>query len=310
MKILVAGGFGFVGARVAQALSLAGHEVLLGTRSARGVPAWLPHASVRIMDWRSIAGLQNACAGVDTVIHAAGMNAFACAADPVAALEFNGLATVRLVEAAVAMNVARFFYCSTAHVYASPLQGEIDEQSCPRNTHPYASSHLAGEFALLHALSTNRIAGGVLRLSNGFGVPLAPDTDCWTLLTNDLCRQAATSGKLVLQSSGAQQRDFLPLTAVSDCFLSLVELPAESLPPILNLGRGESLTVLQMTQLIQARCQAVLGFTPIVKTGSREESPLPLRFISRHAARLCLAPADPLAEIDGLLAFCKERFAA
>lgn len=310
MKILVAGGFGFVGARVAQALSLAGHEVLLGTRSAQGVPAWLPHASVRIMDWQSIASLQKACAGVDTVIHAAGMNAPACAADPVAALKFNGLATARLVEAAVAMNVARLFYCSTAHVYASPLQGEIDEQSCPRNTHPYASSHLAGEFALLHALSTNRIAGGVLRLSNSFGVPLAPDTDCWTLLTNDLCRQAATSGKLVLQSSGAQQRDFLPLSSVANCFLSLIELPAESLPRILNLGRGESLTVLQMTRLIQARCQAVLGFTPAVETGSRQESPLPLRFISRHATRLGLTPADPLAEIDGLLAFCKERFAA
>ncbi len=310
MKVLIAGGFGFVGARVAQALQAAGHAIVLGSRTARLAPACLPDVRVSIMDWRSIASLQKACAGVDAVIHAAGMNAHACAADPVAALEVNGLATARLVEAAIAMNVSRFFYCSTAHVYASPLQGEIDEQSCPRNTHPYASSHLAGEFALLHALSTNRIAGGVLRLSNGFGVPLAPEADCWTLLTNDLCRQAATSGKLVLQSSGAQQRDFLPLSSVANCFLSLIELPATSLPPILNLGRGESLTVLQMAQLIQARCQAVLGFTPAVETSSRQESPLPLRFISRHATRLGLPPTDPLAEIDGLLAFCKERFAA
>jgi UDP-glucose 4-epimerase len=310
MKVLIAGGFGFVGARVAQALQAAGHAIVLGSRTARLAPAWLPNARVSMMDWRSIASLQKACTGVDAVIHAAGMNASACAADPVAALEFNGLATARLVEAAIAMNVASFFYCSTAHVYASPLQGEIDEQSCPRNAHPYASSHLAGEFALLHALSTNRIAGGVLRLSNGFGVPLATDTDCWTLLTNDLCRQAATSGKLVLRSSGSQHRDFLPLKAVSDCFLSLMELQPESLPSILNLGSGESLTVLQMTQLIQARCQAVLGFTPAVETGSRQESSLPLRFISRHAARLGLLPVDPMAEIDGLLAFCKERFAA
>ena len=39
---------------------------------------------------------------MDTVVHLAGMNAQDSLSDPVAALEFNGLATARLLRAAIA----------------------------------------------------------------------------------------------------------------------------------------------------------------------------------------------------------------
>jgi hypothetical protein len=48
------------------------------------------------------------CDGVYVVIQAAGMNAQDCAADPVAALTFNGVATARLVMAASRTGVQRF----------------------------------------------------------------------------------------------------------------------------------------------------------------------------------------------------------
>jgi len=308
MKVLVAGGFGFVGARVAQALDAAGHEVVLGSRAARRVPSWLPHAQVRHMDWQSRQSLQQACTGADAVVHAAGMNATDCAADPSQALQVNGVGTVNLVQAAIAAGVARFFYFSTAHVYASPLQGEINEDSCPRNLHPYASSHLAGEYALLHALATDRIAGTSLRLSNGFGAPVTTDADCWVLVANDLCRQAVTQRKLVLQSSGEQLRDFVPLSAVCEDVQKLLTLPAQLLPKILNIGSGESVPVLAMASLIQNRCQASLGYIPPIETGTRKEAALPLRYGSLHTQSLGLAATNPIAEIDALLGYCYKHF--
>ena len=62
-----------------------------------------------------------ACLDVDVVVHAAGMNAKDCLADPVAA-HFNGVATARFAAAASKAGVEKFIYLSTIHVYASPFR--------------------------------------------------------------------------------------------------------------------------------------------------------------------------------------------
>jgi len=310
MKVLIAGGFGFVGARVAQALKAAGHVIVLGSRTPSPAPAWFNNSEVRVIDWQSRESLQSACAGVDIVVHASGMNAADCAANPPLALQVNGLGTALLVEAAIAAGAKRFFYFSTAHVYASPLQGEINEEVCPRNLHPYASSHLAGEYALMYALADGRIAGSSLRISNSFGVPMTAESNCWMLVVNDLCRQAVSQKCLVLKSSGEQLRDFIPLSTVCEGIVKLLSTPAQELPSTLNIGSGESISVLSLARLIQQRCQATLGFTPELKTGARKEAALPLYYRSLHASRLTLVATDALAEIDALLSFCKTHFSS
>src|SRR3546814_14338280 len=116
-----------------------------------------------------------ACRGCDAVIHAAGMNAQNCAANPVEALEFNGVATARLVQAAARVGIRRFIYLSTAHVYCAPLTGTITEDTCLRNLHPYATTHLAGENAVLLAVQFGEILGIVLGIANVLGVPAYPE---------------------------------------------------------------------------------------------------------------------------------------
>lgn len=306
MKTLVSGGFGFVGGRVAQALAASGHTPVLGTRVKRDCPLWLSKGEVRVLDWGSEASLRAACEGVDAVVHAAGMNAADCMANPVAALETNGVQSARLVAAAVAAGARRFFYFSTAHVYGSPLAGEIDETSYPRNLHPYATSHLAGEHVLLHAIAQGAIRGSALRLSNGFGAPAHASADCWGLLVNDLCHQAVTQRKLVLRSSGAQLRDFIALSTVCQDVLALLTAPEDRLPAILNLASGQAISVGNMAQIIAQRCAVILGFEPEIEFGSRMEAAPSLKIGSLHAAALGLEPSlDPVAEIDALLAFCQ-----
>ncbi len=241
----------------------AGHQIVLGSRNPITPPVWLPHAEVAQIEWDDGRALEHRCNGVDVVIQAAGMNAQDCTSDPVGALAFNGVGTARLVAAASRADVQRFIYLSTAHVYASPLLGTITEDTCPRNLHPYATSHLAGEHAVLSARQQRgQIQGIVLRLSNAFGTPMHKDVNCWMLLVNDLCRQAVQTRKLVLRSSGLQQRDFITLEDVSRSVDHLLGLNRELYGEgLFNLG-GQSLSVWEMTQRIAARCQAVLGFSP------------------------------------------------
>lgn len=312
MRILITGGFGFVGGRVAQHLQQAGHQIELGSRKASNPPDWLPQAEVVQTDWDDGRALEQICNGVDVVILAAGMNAQDCAADPVAALEFNGLATARLVAAASRADVKRFIYLSTAHVYASPLIGAITEDTCPRNMHPYATSHLAGENAVLSASQRGQIEGIVLRLSNAFGVPAHAETNCWMLLVNDLCRQAVCDRRLTLRSAGLQQRDFVTLHDVARIIAHMLDLPNERIGgAIFNIGGGRVMRVIDMVEMIQARCLAVLGFIPEIirpEPIQGEMSPELDYCIDKLLATGFSLEGDFRDEIDATLRLCNEVF--
>lgn len=313
MRILITGGFGFIGGRLGQYLQQNGHQVILGSRKASCPPEWLPHAEVAQIDWSDSRALKQICSRVDVVIQAAGMNAQDCASDPVAALEFNGLVTARLVAAASRVGVKQFIYFSSAHVYASPLVGTITEATCPRNLHPYATSHLAGEHSVLSANQRGQIEGIVLRLSNAFGAPVHKDVNCWMLLVNDLCKQAVQTRKLVLQTTGLQQRDFIGITEVCRVTEHLaVGNGASMQPSILNVGFGVSQSVLAMAQSIQQRCAQVLGFEPVLQhvQGEADEPPRMLSYRVDNLAALGIKSdfLENLAEIDSLLRFCQSTF--
>lgn len=311
MRILVTGGMGFIGGRLGQYLHQAGHQIVLASRKVNSLDARPSYADVVKIDWNHSRTLKQICSGFDVVIHAAGINAQDCAMDSVAALEFNGLATARLVRAASLAGVKRFIYLSTAHVYMSPLTGVISEDTCPSNLHPYATSHLAGENAVLSISQHGEIEGIVLRLSNAFGAPVSKNVNCWMLLVNDICRQAVECGKIILNSSGMQQRDFITISEVCRVIeqLSFRHFDSVDLPTVLNLGSGVSMSVLEMAQLVQQRCKLILGFEPelhrleTVSDKKNEMLKYQLDGLRKMGVDICI---DNSFEIDNLLAFCQK----
>ena len=151
MRILITGANGYIGGRLVQHLVENGHEIIFGTRNNISCQCFTTDLKIKRINWDEISSLREACSGVEVVIHAAGVNSAGCAFDPIAALMFNGVATARLVAAACQESVPRFIYCSTVHVYGNPLVGSVTEDTCPKNYHPYATSHLAGEHSVIGA---------------------------------------------------------------------------------------------------------------------------------------------------------------
>ena len=309
MRILITGGFGFLGGRLAQHLHLAGHHVVLGSRKVTGKPDWLPQGEVVQTLWSDGSVLERICAETDLVIHASGMNAPECAADPVAALDSNGLGTARLVYSAGRAGVKRFIYISTAHVYGSPLQGVITEESCPRNLHPYATSHLAGENAVLSSSQRGYIEGVVLRLSNAYGAPVDKDVNCWMLLVNDLCRQAVQNGVIGLHTNGRQYRDFITISDVCRLVEHVCSTNFDTSNRfIMNAGSGIATSVLEMAQLIQQRCACMLGYEPRIERPAddgKENGELLNYQSDRLAQSGFVLENDRSRELDMLLRFCQ-----
>ena len=308
MRVLITGGFGYIGANLGEYLLQNGHQVILGSRRDRSSPRWLPQAEVVKIYWEDETALATLCQGVDAIVHAAGMNAQDCLDDPVSAMKFNGVATTRMIQAAIRAGTKRFVYLSTAHVYKSPLEGTIDENTPPQNTHPYASSHLAAEYALSHEVLRQRIEGVSLRLSNGFGIPKNVKSNCWDLLVNDLCRQAVILGKIQLRSSGEQQRDFIPLSTISERTLKILLLPKEALPTTINIGCGQSMNVIDIARLVQHRFEKIFNFKIKIELGKKKEKENKLIFKSLFNEKFGFNQFKIEKSIDEILNYCKLNF--
>lgn len=313
MRLLITGGFGYLGGRLAQYLSsLAEYEIVLGSRMLANSPPWLREARVVQTCWDSSTDLEESCANVDAVIHMAGMNASDCASDPVGALMVNGVGTARLLEASIRQGVERFIYLSTAHVYGGHLRGKITEKTFPSASHPYATSHLAGEAVVQHRHQQGAINGLTIRLSNAFGAPVHKDANCWMLLANDLCRQAVTSQKMALRSSGFQRRDFVPMLDVCCAIRHLLHLPESDVDnSVFNVGGACAPTVWDLACLIRERCKVVLGFEPGLSRIAHEGGEIDSEFDYCIDALLQtgFSPEfNKVREIDQLLDFSKEAF--
>lgn len=304
MRVLLTGATGFLAGRLARHLSNR-HQLVLATRQAAHSAA----AAERVVqvDWNSRASLGDACRGVDTVIHLAALNAAQSAADPAAADRVNHQHTANLARIAQQSGVRRFIYFSTAHVYGQ-LIGNVNESTPTQGAHPYAVTHQRAESAVL---AIDGLESVVVRLSNAFGEPATAAADCWTLFINDLCRSAATTGVMLVRSSGVARRDFIPLHEVCRATQHLLELPASALNDgLFNVGARWAPRLIDAAMLVQQRAQTLLQ-RPIrleCNQQSGEDSPEFDYSIDKLINTGFTPAADPAAEIDQLLAFCARNF--
>lgn len=302
-----------MGGRIAVALSQSlGCKVRLGSRTVRQIPIEIPEAEAVVINVRDPGSLSAAMKDVHAVIHLAAMNENDCAVNPNLAVQINTLGTLNTLQAAIAEGVNRFIYFSTAHVYGAPLLGNISEKTLPKPCHPYAITHRAAEDFILAEHTQKTIEGIVVRLSNGFGQPMHPGVDRWTLLVNDLCRQAVCDRRLVLRSSGLQQRDFITLTDIVRATEHLFSLSRKAITDgLFNLGGEASISVWEMTQLIAKRCNTVLGFFPdIVRPesvhGNNSQNLIyQMEKLKNTGFRLV---GNRNEEIDRTLIFCRNHF--
>lgn len=116
-RVCVIGGSGFLGSHVADALSIAGHQVCIFDQSAS---AWLRDDQKMIIgDLMDLAGLEAAIKGSDVVFN------FAALADlnlaltkPIETVRINVLGNANVLEACRQHGVKRFVYASTVYVYS------------------------------------------------------------------------------------------------------------------------------------------------------------------------------------------------
>lgn len=255
--VLLVGGFGNLGGRIAAHLSqFQNHQIVLASRKKQAAPLWAKDAQTIQLDVTDPKTFTNIPKSVNCIVQLAATNDVDSAQNPELARTVTTEGTASLLNAAIRNGIERFVYFSTAHVYGAPLQGTFTESSPTHAVHPYAKTHLEAESAVATAHERGDIQGIRVRLSNGFGRPMAYEAADWRTLTSDLCRQAVVEKRMEMRADGLQERNFITKTDVARAVQHLIALPTSLISDgLFNLGGSQSQSLLAMATTIQERAQ-------------------------------------------------------
>jgi UDP-glucose 4-epimerase len=221
MRYLLTGASGYLAQAFASTLKDSGEDVVLASRAPISKENKLAGCEEVLIDYTDSESIRSAIQGVNTVIHCAGLNASESLANPELAERVNSENTRNIIEKSIGI-VDCFVYISTIHVYSAKLSGEINEDTETTNQHPYAISHLHGEYQVQRNAARFKKGALSVRLANTFGVPIGENSLGWDLVVNDLCRQAIQNQKIVLRSDPNIVRNFIPISRATQSILGFI----------------------------------------------------------------------------------------
>lgn len=153
MRILVTGATGFAGPAVIAALTAQGHRVRAAVRRNRQPPC-CAHDIVEAPGMAQAFDAAPLVAGVDAVVHLAGIAHASSSIPPDVYMAVNCEAARQLAAASREAGVRRFIYVSSVRAQCGPsVRGIVTESDAPAPTDAYGRSKLAGERAVAQALA-------------------------------------------------------------------------------------------------------------------------------------------------------------
>jgi len=312
--ILITGGLGYLGGRIADYLrkTAPGAQVSIGThRKNPPVPAWVDNLPIVHLDPSDPSTYSTSLDKIDTLIHLAALSEAECLDNAEAAWEINTQGTFKLLDRACRSGLKRFVYFSTFHVYGATEGRVISEETATRPWHPYAATHRAAEDVVEYFHRHKKIQTVTFRLSNAFGYPMDQRINRWSLVVNDLCRQAVTARKLTLKSPGTQHRDFITLEDVARAVHHfLFNIPDNWEDGLYNLGGECSLSIREMAGKVSSVYEKKYDRPPLALEAPEnllQTAPQPVNFcIDKLKSRGFRLKGDIDGEIEKTLSFCEQ----
>ena len=260
--VLITGGLGYLGARIAYSLLEDGYKVrIASSREKPSFPTELNKCEIVQIDLKNQSSIDKVCIGVNAIIHLASLNHSESEKNPIEAKNINSHGTLKMLNSAKKNNVDKFLYFSTMHVYGGNLHGTINEDSevCPINQ--YSLTHKLAEDYVIRSNSKNKFNTCIFRLTNVVGSPLDPSANCWTLVANDLCKKIATNQKAELHSNKTTKRDFIAMSNIIEAVKFYLN-DSNSYKyggEVINISSGNSISLEQICKVFVSRAEKVLG---------------------------------------------------
>jgi UDP-glucose 4-epimerase len=261
MRLLVAGGAGYIGSVVTAALLTDGHEVTvlddLSTGHADAVPDGAAFVKASLHDSaRVLADVRP-----EAVLHFAARSLVGVSQQrPQEYWDTNVVGSLALLEGMRAAGCRRIVFSSTAATYGEPESVPIREDAPTRPTNTYGASKLAVD----HMLSSYAVAHGFaavsLRYFNvagaafGLGERHATETHLIPLALQVAAGQRdslTVYGTDYPTPDGTCIRDYIHVGDLATAHLLALPAPAEGEHRIYNLGNGEGFSVREVIEAVR-----------------------------------------------------------
>jgi dTDP-glucose 4,6-dehydratase len=252
MRLLVTGGAGFIGSNfVHHVLEETDHSIitldlLTYAGSKDNLTGVLDHQDHEFIegDIRDRELVSELVADVDAVVNFAAeshVDRSIDGAEPFVSTNVQG--TQVLLDAALDADIDRFLQISTDEVYGEISEGKFSESDPLNPRNPYAATKASADLLARSYYTTHGLPVLITRTSNNYG----PRQHSEKLIPKFI--QRATAGKsLPVYGDGSNVREWIHVED-NCCALGTV-LESGSVGEVYNIGSGEELTNLEVTQRI------------------------------------------------------------
>ncbi len=210
MRVLVAGGAGFIGSSLTKVLLAEQHEVTVLDNLSKGFRTLVPPDARFIQgDLRDEERLPGWLRGHDAVIHmAAFIEVGRSVQEPVLFAENNIVNSVRLLEAMHKAGVGKIVFSSSATVYGTPQRLPLrEEDPLGVQSNPYGASKVSTEAFVATYNSLYGMDAIILRYFNPYGPNELHDPE--THAIPNFIKSVLAKKPVPLYWKGEQVRDFI-----------------------------------------------------------------------------------------------------
>ena len=256
MRILITGATGYLGAILTKHLYAQGHETIAWCRSLPEERRLLLSAFTTqtivgdILDENAMELAKQSKPNV--VIHLVSLDHKNSERDIKRASDTNVFATWKILDEFKEINLSKFIYFSTIQVLGNLGSAIVDESfpASPQNV--YGLTHHMGEGLMNFYRSKVSWLPIILRLANGYGSPVFKSNNCWWLVVNDLCRMAISEKRIVLQSDGSPQRDFIHVSDIARAVTTIIKTPNPSFSTnLIQVASSNTISILELAITIK-----------------------------------------------------------
>ncbi len=252
MRVLVAGGAGFLGSHLCDRLVEQGHDLLVVDNLQTGRLSNLSHfAGNRRIEFQRRDVIDKINGEFDRIYN------LACPGsppqyqrNPVGTARTNFIGVDNLLQLAARCG-ARFFQASTSEVYGDPLI-HPQEEGYRGNVNPigpracYDEGKRIGETLCFDYQRQYNVKIKVARIFITYGPRMTPDDG---RVVSNFIVQALSNAPITIYGKGEQTRSFCYVSDLIEGFLRLMESPEEVVGPI-NLGNPGEFTIARLAEII------------------------------------------------------------
>jgi UDP-glucose 4-epimerase len=233
-KILITGSEGFIGKALARSLNAAGYDVITVDNSGSSKSTY--KSDIKDEKMLEIFSKEKP----DVVIHlAAQIDVMQSFKDPIGDLGINGIGTLNILQAAIALKVSHFIYINSGGAIYDPFSKlPIVESAGIRPLSPYGISKFIGESYVRILCEENGIGWTSLGLSNCYGPISENKKGVIYKFVEGLSRQEAP----VIYGEN-MTRDFIYIDDVVDAITKTLNSPANCR---VNISSGIETNIVQL----------------------------------------------------------------